>query len=362
MKNKKISQSGITLIALIITIIVMLILVAVTISTATNSGLFGHAKNAVEQWTAEEREETNIGNELESELGKYISSHDWKRTGDILSCEHCKETFEIGEYLDYKPDETTVEVEISAKDSGGEGIQKFTQEKNNKWKVIGAQDIDKNGTNETLVIKMENPTNVVLLLKGAAGYNNGADIMNKICKELYSSSRYGEARSIKIEDVNNTLQYSQGALYMDYSEGIHEVDGTNHKLKDIIPSDQWGRIVELGTKTPDGTNTENKLGTYVLNGYYYNISGTTITNPVTNKETNITVKELDAIGVNSAYWFANSSASVSSGYVVFGPGSLEEGMVYSFNDLYYNTGNEYEYSYSLCPVVLLKNEIPEKTN
>ena len=48
--QKKSNNSGITLIALIITIIVMLILVAVTVNTAVNSGLFGHAKNATQGW------------------------------------------------------------------------------------------------------------------------------------------------------------------------------------------------------------------------------------------------------------------------------------------------------------------------
>lgn len=355
-------EKGVTLIALIITIIVMLILVAAAVRTSVNSGLFGHAKEATERWASEERKEVESSAEVDKVLYKYVEKHDWKRTGDTLYCEHCKTELEIGEYLAYEPDETATEIEISAANSGGEGTQKFTQEKDKRWRVIGAQDTNGNGTNETLVIKMETPTNVGLYLKGAAGYNNGADIMNKICKELYSSSTYGEARSITIDDVNNTLQYSQNALYMDYSEGIHEVDGINNKLKNIIPSDQWARIVELGTKTPDGTNTEEKLGTYILNGYYYNINGTTITNPVTNKETNITEKEVDAIGANSAYWFANSGSSVSSAYVVFGLGNLEAGIVYSFNDLFYNIGEEYDYTYSVCPVVLLRNEIPEKTN
>ena len=50
-------QNGITLIALIITIIVMLILVSVTVRTAINSGLFGHAKDAIESWKRVELEE-----------------------------------------------------------------------------------------------------------------------------------------------------------------------------------------------------------------------------------------------------------------------------------------------------------------
>ena len=43
------NHNGITLIALVITIIVMLILVAVTISMAINGGLFGYAGNAARE-------------------------------------------------------------------------------------------------------------------------------------------------------------------------------------------------------------------------------------------------------------------------------------------------------------------------
>ena len=49
MKMKQ-NKSGITLIALIITIIIMLILAAVTISIIVNGGLFDQARNAKEQY------------------------------------------------------------------------------------------------------------------------------------------------------------------------------------------------------------------------------------------------------------------------------------------------------------------------
>jgi len=58
MKNYK----GITLIALIITIIVMLILVSVTITIAVNGGLFDYAKKAAK--------DTNMSIEDEQSLGK----------------------------------------------------------------------------------------------------------------------------------------------------------------------------------------------------------------------------------------------------------------------------------------------------
>ena len=55
--KQKLNSKGITLIALIITIIVMLILVGVTVTTALNGGLIGKAKEAVSKTKEAEKEE-----------------------------------------------------------------------------------------------------------------------------------------------------------------------------------------------------------------------------------------------------------------------------------------------------------------
>ena len=56
------TQKGITLIALIITIIVMLILVGVSVSVALNTGLFKAAQGAAKNTEAERRNETALSN------------------------------------------------------------------------------------------------------------------------------------------------------------------------------------------------------------------------------------------------------------------------------------------------------------
>lgn len=61
MKNFK-RKNGITLIALVITIIVMLILVAVTINIAVNGGLFGYAGKAAQDTETKKQEELNWTN------------------------------------------------------------------------------------------------------------------------------------------------------------------------------------------------------------------------------------------------------------------------------------------------------------
>ena len=71
-------NSGITLIALIITIIVMLILVAVTINMAVNGGLFGYAGNAASETQIAKQNELKITEgSLEVDGKKYDSPEDF---------------------------------------------------------------------------------------------------------------------------------------------------------------------------------------------------------------------------------------------------------------------------------------------
>lgn len=71
------SQKGITLIALVITIIVMLILVGVSISMAVNGGLFNYASEATKG--------TSNAITAENEIGKGMVTVDDKPATDINS-------------------------------------------------------------------------------------------------------------------------------------------------------------------------------------------------------------------------------------------------------------------------------------
>ena len=75
MLSKKIkSRNGITLVALVITIIILLILAGITISSLTNSGLFQKSDEAKEKTKNAEENQAETLNEYEDELNKYISS------------------------------------------------------------------------------------------------------------------------------------------------------------------------------------------------------------------------------------------------------------------------------------------------
>jgi len=112
------SVSGITLIALIITIIVMLILVAVTVSIVVNSGLFGHASNAAKSWNqAQEQEEKLANGELNFTVGdKTYNSIDSYLTENPTFTTN-RSNLKVGDYVNYTPD-TTADYLLSGAVSG----------------------------------------------------------------------------------------------------------------------------------------------------------------------------------------------------------------------------------------------------
>ena len=75
MKQTLRNTKGITLIALVITIIILLILSGITISSLTNTGLFKNAKEAKNRTEDTQRQEQDLLNQYEEELNKYTNSN-----------------------------------------------------------------------------------------------------------------------------------------------------------------------------------------------------------------------------------------------------------------------------------------------
>ncbi len=71
--KKQDKERGITLVALVITIIILLILATISIQSLTNTGLFAKAQEAKDKSQNAEENQTKILNEYEDELNKYIS-------------------------------------------------------------------------------------------------------------------------------------------------------------------------------------------------------------------------------------------------------------------------------------------------
>ena len=394
---------GITLIALIITIIILLILVGVSVNLLIKGDLFGSAEKAVEGTNAKVEEQQNrvddlmgILNDVENKnSGDTIQEiHDWKRTGDNLTCNHCNVTLTIGQELNYT-DNGTGTSSISAEKASGytgeepvgilnNGIklaslnsnttlkiasaqgpskptttQTISRDSNTKWVVLGAEDSNNNGTNETLLITTQTPTTGTIVLYGAAAYNNCIEEINRMCKELYGE----EARGMTIDDVNNCLQYTPaGGMYYDSDTSSYkQTNNLTTKLSDL-PT--WNAIKD-NHKTPDGKDTEENFGKVLLNGYYYYVSndGTYLVNDANTSDTSNTITTatrnvIFGTSKDNIYWLASRGVYAFSDYAYFGPGAVNGGNACSCGDLFRSRGSEGGAELSLRAVVSLRSDIP----
>ena len=362
-------DKGITLVALIITIVVMLILVAVSINVIVNSDLIGHAEKTGDAYrnaiAKEEAYNPSIGNG--KTLDDYMKDakiveevHNWKVNGDkfTCTCDLCKAhangdssnglTVEIGQEIKYKAvrdTEGAITTTITAAMSGHIKKQTISLTAEPTYVVMGVADINENGTNETLLLTIAKPE-VKVILAGAAAYNNGPTEINRMCRELYGK----DARGMTIEDVNNCLGYTNPkGIYYDKSGKIQTANNITTKLINL-PEEIWNAIKD-NHQTPDGRDTEAALGEYLLDGYFNSISSTEVTDARKNL----------ILASNTTYWLASRgvSAYANRGYAIFGPGAVRGGIAYSCGGAFRSDGYVRDNEFGLRPVVSITSQIPE---
>ena len=248
-KIEKQKNKGITLIALVITIIVLLILAGVTIATLTgDNGILTKASEASEQ-TKQANAEEQVQLEVTASIGTDGSiiiedlndnlqnieglTHDgesitdnpietlpatvvvdgnnviirgdgsvgvseWTQTGYEIT--NGEITVKVGDYvLNY--DEGTGSAEIETTESGHTEQQILSTE-NLGWRILGI------GENGGLELISDNPTTSTITLAGETGYLNAENVLNTTCDELYGKGEYAEsARSLNVEDINKLANY-----------------------------------------------------------------------------------------------------------------------------------------------------------
>ena len=310
------TKNGITLIALIITIIVMLILVGVTVTVAINGGLFEKSKEAAKG--------TEIGREKEELTSAIATAYDvekgkvdkvkledalgtgWSvdgaeggpytvkspkgnkynvatngtitdknetsaRTLANMYCasEDCTEETHLhkGDYVNYTP---KTEKTVYAPDKG-EGIGKYTgytggtaeqsiPQENLNWRVLGKDD------NGNILLISGAPTEAGLGFQGYVGYNNYETVLNETCKALYSNTELGAtARSITMEDID---KYLGGKNYQkeEFGGGSSTEGGYGYQNENAITS-KFKYNKETNTLTKEDCTIPAK--DLKSNAYYY---------------------------------------------------------------------------------------------
>jgi len=390
-KNK-----GITLIALILTIVIMLILLAVGASYIINDNLIGRADNTVKAANNKINQQQTIVDDLMGELNKSTAAHDWQYTDETRAaikcvCDDCKKfanstegrTLYIGQQIMYTSTGTgssSISEEKSgiaqAKTDGQSwatnyGVQTVNiASDDTKWVVLGAESSNGNdGTNETLLLTTETPTTGKIRMYGYQTYNHAVDEINRMCKEIYGT----DARGMTIEDVNKVLGYTPaGGMY--YLSGWITTGNLTTKLKDL--GECWTNITNFNTNSVDGvfydpSNPEGikdngaKLGEYNQDGYFYHLSddGTYLVNDANASDTSHTITTVTRNLIfgetkQYAYWLASRGDFVNTAIVYFGQGLVHKGNAFSYGTLFRSNGDSRDAAFSLRAVVSLRSDIP----
>lgn len=381
-------NKGITLIALIITIIILLILVGVSVNLLIKGNLFDSAEKAVNGTNAKVEEQQTRVDEMMGvleETNDKISKHNWEYTDNTrakirCTCLKCQEfsdgastgrTLSIGQEINYKMTGTAVtsisgeksgvatgitKGDLKSADYGTDGIQTMSVNKETKWVIFGYEDQDGDGLNETLLITTEQPTSDTVCFYGAEEYNNGVEEVNRMCKELYGSN----ARGITMEEIDRALGFTPiGGMYWDDNKNLLTTGNFTTKLKNV---NTWDIVKANGTNTPNGINTEEALGNYELSGYFYNVdSKLSVSEETYTISANIadTVKAT-VFGTNCDYyyWLASRGVFMNSKSVLFGTGFVSHGQANSFHFMFDSDGHLYYNILHLRPIVPITSEIP----
>ncbi|MDO5556131.1 MAG: hypothetical protein Q4G09_05815 [Clostridia bacterium] len=358
-------NKGITLVALVITIIVMLILTGVGIKLTIDGEsieITENAVNSIEQQAAKQRvleilsdyeaireeELLDYLNEKvdEKELDEVIDNEDGTYTiiigeneiiidvSEYIIVPESREGLNIGDYVDYRPSTTTNARVIALNKevntcSGYDVIQpqNLSQEEEDlKWQILN---IYENGT----VDLVSTETTERVGLAGAQGYNNGVYLLNHICSILYSNSTLGvEARSINLKDIEKHLTqaginarnlYSNpdGFGYGDtktfsinYSYYPNLYEQENGSGINIDPNPTETIRERLKTNGIDNSNPAQLDANTGNNAYKQaNAQGLTITNSYYDIPFNVTnCGALFYLFENSSFWLATRYVSVLS--------------------------------------------------
>lgn len=258
MKNmrevKKMKENGITLVALVITIIILLVLAGVSIATLTNTGIFEKAKEAKEKTREAEENQAKTLSEYEKAID--INSE------NTLVYKVNNGTIKIGDYVSYEPDTVTSTDEqyktlisnLKTYSGNTDNTEaRITQEKL-KWRVLDIKD------GQVRLISDE-PTSTNLSLRSYNGYNNAVKLLDDTCNTLYSNSKLAnKVQNLKIEDIQDKmveteLSSSYGKMYEIENKYIPDILLNE---KDQIVDEEKGTELNISEQKELINQTEKK--------------------------------------------------------------------------------------------------------
>ena len=338
-------NKGITLIALVITIIVLLILAGVAI--AMLSGENGILKKSAEAKTKTDEAQTNESENLKG-LEYIIKKNTGERCWQYKKDSKGRNTIitdgtvelQIGTYVNYDPtkDENENEIEKTITSNAGsptdkgeyKASEKVLQEGNgasdqtfsnkattNGWRVLGVDE----KTGELLIISASSIKTVDdenFELRGIAGYTYGESELNKVCGAFGYGKMATGARSVNVDDINKITGYNPNNV------GVYDPEqkgkGTKYGSGD---NDEYGNKVTyswttttnvLSCKVGDNGTVQDssEISKYADYGFnWYDISNKTWKSSMQNTEKPIQITTLTSTGYS--YYADSLTATAGEG-------------------------------------------------
>ena len=351
MKKTFKNSKGITLVALVITIIILLILAGISISALTNTGIFQKAKDAKQKSEDAALDQNTKLDEYENELDKYLP----KQNENSLA-----KAVKVGEYVAYTPDEldnnalTTLKTNLKNYSGASDNTTNsaIDREKDLKWRVL---DVDET-TGQVRLISAT-PTKSTIALSGDNGYNNAVKLLDDACSTLYNSKLATKVQNLKIEDITKHMTTQP-------TEDTTEYHPENINYPKILEQEKNQTVVK--------STTENKLEvssqSIFVTGYDTSATSTLKSNFWYKK----TMSAEDFDGENKemyyklfidnesnylTYWMSSRCVHARSDRAYFEVRYVDSGVV-SADGLYDSNGNKVVFTgYAFRPCITLNSNV-----
>ena len=347
MLSKK--NEGITLVALVVTIIILLILATISIQSLTNTGLFAKAKEARDKTQNAAENQAKTLNEYEDELNKYIS-------GTTEKAKKLADEVKVGDYVKYTPDTLNDEALATLKSnlntySGNSSstVNPAIKRDDLNWRVLDVQ-------NGQVRLISDVPTKSTIELKGYNGYNNAVKLLDDACSTLYTNSKLAnKVQNLKIEDITKYMTTQPTEDTTPYSP-------TNKCYPEILLKEK-GQTVngKTGTELDLSEQTEFINQTTKPQVNSWTIKKTYWMQNIDNKDNFIDSNYYELFVNNGndyhpAYWMSSRCVDAASDYAGFYVRHVISGYVNVF-DVYYSYGTERSSDYGFRPVITLNSNV-----
>ena len=352
-ERKKKSVNGITLIALVVTIIILLILSGISISALTNQGILRNAKEAKNRTENAQKEEQELLNQYEDELNKNLAKNNEKE--EKLIDKVNDGTVKIGDYIKYTPDIANTDSilqELSIYSGSDANTTSTLTQENLNWRVLDVKD------GQVRLIS-EVPTTSKITLYGYNGYNNAVKLLDDTCNTLYNNSKLAsKVQNLKLEDIKeNMVETDYSNIDSRYGKIINP---TNTYYPSIFSKEKEQKVNgTLGTELGLSEQTELIKQTEVLQANSLEVKYTGWLKQMLKED--FKDNKYYELFINNGndyktYWMSSRFVLADNEHIDFYVSRVHSGYVTAYG-MYSSFGNGGGSDFSFRPVITLKSDV-----